>query len=222
MRGARVTGTAFLAVVASTAASFLLVDATTGTPDMLFRIAENEGRFRLGILLDLACSVGILVLSIALYSVLREESEPIALLGLCSWVVEAALLAASKVNLFVLATLSVQSAAAGSPASEASQTLGTVLLGASKWGYNTLLVFFSLGGLAFYALLYRSRLVPPVLALWGIAAVSLVLIGCLSAALGARIGGCLLLWPRGGLRVRHRCLAPGKGIRPGGGRSPAQ
>jgi hypothetical protein len=190
-QSASIAGAAFLAVVVSTVASFLVVNATVEAPKMLLSVVENETQLRLGISLDLVSSVGILVLSVPLYSVLKQESEPIALLGLCFWIAESILLAASKVNLFALVTLSLESVRAETSDPERFRMLGTVLLEASRWGYNTLLLFFALGGLAFYYLLYRSRLVPQFLSVWGLVAVVMVLIGFLSRALGAGAGAVL-------------------------------
>jgi hypothetical protein len=52
-QSASIIGAAFLVVVASTVASFLMVNATVEAPHMLLGVAENETQLRLGILLDL-------------------------------------------------------------------------------------------------------------------------------------------------------------------------
>ena len=93
------------------------------------------------------------------------------------WLVEAATLAVSKVGTSALIPLSLEYVKAGAPDSSYFQTLGALLYGIDRWGYDIHMVFFSLGGILWYTLFLRSRYIPWLLSVWGIVAVSLALIG---------------------------------------------
>lgn len=92
------------------------------------------------------------------------------------WLVEATLLAVSKVSAYSLIPLSLEYVKAGAPDSSYFHTLGILIQNADKIGYIVHLMFFSLGGMLFYSLFYRSRSIPLGLSVWGIAAVYLALI----------------------------------------------
>lgn len=51
-------------------------------------------------------------------------------------------------------------------------------------GYQLLMLPFCLGAILFYYLFYKSAMIPRALSLWGLAAVSLALIGTVSALAG--------------------------------------
>ena len=56
------------------------------------------------------------------------------------------------------------------------ETVGSAALGVSQHAANIGMLFFCLGGLLWYSLLLRSRIVPRLLALWGLVAVPLALV----------------------------------------------
>ena len=49
--------------------------------------------------------------------------------------------------------------------------------GVDRLGYDVHMLFYCLGGILWYYLFYRSRYIPRVLSVWGLAGVSLGLIG---------------------------------------------
>ena len=75
------------------------------------------------------------------------------------------------------------------------------------------MVFFALGGLLWYSLLYRSRYVPRLLSVWGLVGVSLVLIVVVSAWFDAGISALLFL-PNVALELAIGLWLMIKGIEP--------
>ncbi|MFN2218588.1 MAG: DUF4386 domain-containing protein, partial [Anaerolineae bacterium] len=64
---------------------------------------------------------------------------------------------------------------AGAPDPSYLQALGDFLYhGVDRLGYDIHMLFFCLGGILWYALLYSSRLVPRPLSLWGLIAICLL------------------------------------------------
>jgi len=135
--------------------------------------------FTLLSVLALFTSVGIIVLAVLLFVVLHKQNKTIALVALGLYLAEAILLAVSKIGNFALIPLSLEYVKAGAPDSSYFQILGTLFFGVDRWGDTIHMLFFCLGGILWYYLLYRSKYVPRVLAVWGLLAVSLALIGTL-------------------------------------------
>jgi hypothetical protein len=118
-----------------------------------------------------------------LFVTLRRENEAVALVGLGLYVLEAALLAASRMATFSLLRLSETYVAAGRPAQ--LETWGSLVLEAMEFTGGTLhMVVFCTGALLFYALLYASAVIPRALSLWGL----LALLPCLFATVAAILG----------------------------------
>jgi hypothetical protein len=106
------------------------------------------------ILVDMLTALGILFLGAILFITLRKQNEKIALVALGFYVLEASLLAVSRMEAFSLLGLSQQYASAGNSAT--LLTMGNLALGSMDFAGSTLhMLAFCLGGILFYYLLYR-------------------------------------------------------------------
>ena len=107
----RLLGAAFLFVFAASILSGELLSAAVGagtTSDMLTTISDSLGLMRVGILVGLITSAGIVVLAVLLYVVLHKQDKIIALVALGWWLAEAIILAVSKIGLLALIPLSLE------------------------------------------------------------------------------------------------------------------
>ena len=73
------------------------------------------------------------------------------------------------------------------------QAIGNMTLASMNSGYQLLMLPFCLGAILFYYLFYRSAIIPRALSLWGLAAVSLALIGTVSALAGHELSFAVYL-----------------------------
>jgi hypothetical protein len=193
---ARYLGAAFLFVFVASLVTQLpgAARAQLGIPDLLADVAANVALIRLSILVELANSLGIVVLAALLYIVLRGQSRTIALVALGWWWAEALMLAVSKIGTYALIPLSQEFVAAGSPTSSNYQTLADFLYrGVDRQGYLIHVLFFCVGAVLWYALFYRSRFIPRALSIWGLASVSLVLVNSVVVLYDPGIGNQLYL-----------------------------
>ena len=183
MNTIRLLGAAQLFVfVASLLSDRLLISAvgSGSISDILVNISKKLTRMRLGILVELLNTVGIIVLAALFYIVFNEQYPIIALVALGCFLAEAITLALSKIGAYALIPLSQEFVEAGAPEASTYQTLGRFLYnGVDRQGYDIHMLFFSLGGILWYYLLYVSGYVPPALSLWGLVAVCLVTISSL-------------------------------------------
>jgi hypothetical protein len=108
-------------------------------------------------------------------------------------VIEVAILVIAVISPLLLITLSQDYLAAGSTDAPYYLTLGTLLISARAYLAGVLLtIFFSLGALLFYYFLYRSKLVPRLISVWGLIAAVLVLAWNLLEAFGISINAGLI------------------------------
>jgi hypothetical protein len=179
----RLLGAAFLVVFVASMLSGALLSSAVGSGSVsenLVSISNHLTLMRISILIELVTSIGIVVLAILLYVVFHKQGNIISLVALGWWLAEAITLAVSKIGAFALIPLSLEYVKAGAPDSSYFQTLGDFLYyGFDRQGWMIHMLFFCLGGILWYYLFYRSRYVPRLLSIWGIAGVSLVLINVL-------------------------------------------
>ncbi|MFZ0159758.1 MAG: DUF4386 domain-containing protein [Kineosporiaceae bacterium] len=194
--------------------------------DPLAYAAEHAHRVVTGALLVLLMGLALVFVPVVLFPILRRLDEVLAIGYLTvRGAVEATCYLISVVALLLLAPVSGVMSAGPGTASPAGVRLGTLLINFEAIDAVTALVF-CLGGVMFYALLYRSRIVPRWIAVWGLAGVPLYVAAYVLAMYGA-IGTNsaelnLLVLP---LAVQEMALGIwmiARGFRPAGGTSASQ
>jgi hypothetical protein len=170
-RASRILGVAFLLQFITSFSSGVFVQPLWLVPDdigaTMLNIAENVALVRANILLDMFTALGIVFLGAMLFASMRKENEKIALVAFGFYLVEAAVLAASKGDAFSVLRISQEWAVAGQPGYLETMA-GVALESADFVGFTLHMLAFCLGGILFYYLLYRSRIVPRALSLWGL------------------------------------------------------
>jgi len=154
--------------------------------ESMTNIANNVWLMKTYILVDMITALGVVFLGAILFIVLKKKNEIIALVALGFYVIEAALLAVSRMEAFSLLRISQEYIVAGQ--TDYLQMLGNLSVESMDFAGSTLhSLVFSIGAILFYYLLYKSRAVPRILSLWGLITVPLVLIGTLSAVFGYEV-----------------------------------
>jgi hypothetical protein len=181
-RTSRILGVAFLLQFVTSFSSGVFVQPALIVPDniseSMVKIANNAGLMRANILLDMLTALGIIFLGAVLFISLRKQNETMALVALGFYILEAALLAASRSEAFALLRMSQEYVAAGHPAY--LQTMADLALETMDFvGFALHMLAFCLGGILFYYLLYKSGIVPRALSLWGLVTVVPLLIATL-------------------------------------------
>jgi hypothetical protein len=167
----RALGAAFVFVFLASFIGGLLSPLLFATaPELLGRLADDAAPVRAGNLLQVLTSAGIVVLASLLYLCLRDASRPLALMALGWWLAEATMLAVSTLGVTMILAL-----AADGTDPAASGSLAAILLALQQGGVAVHMLFFCLGALVWYGLMWRTRLVPRWLAAWGFAGCALML-----------------------------------------------
>jgi len=144
-------------------------------PNYLSMIFPNKDQVALGMFVELINDVSVILLPIVLFPVLRKYGERLALGYFGFRMIEAVVLIVSKTGILSLITLSQEYLAAGSPGGSYFQTAGAAALAERFWASQIQVVFFCLSALIFYYVMYRSKLLPRFLSVWGFFAVALLI-----------------------------------------------
>ena len=156
------------------------------TPDnigeSLTRIANHPGLMMADILGEMLTALGIAFLGAMLFVALKKYGEKIAIVALGFYLVEAAILAISNLEVLSLLRISQEYIAAGQP--EYLLTMGKMAIETTGSAYTLHTLPFCYGAVLFYYLLDKSRAVPRGLSLWGLISILPFLIGVPMSILG--------------------------------------
>ena len=181
----RFLGAAFLFQAIAALAWTLLLSSLVEIGDIsatMTNISNNVLQMRVSIVIALLTAIGVAILGALLYIVLHKQNKIIALVALALYLLEAAILAASRIEAFSLLRISQESVIAGHP--DYLQTLGKLYYESADFGDWLHALPFAIGALLFYYLFFKSRYIPRALALFGLATASLALIGTSIVLLG--------------------------------------
>ena len=161
-------GTLFIiCTVASILGPTLAISANS--PDYLNQLAGNSDQIILAALLEFIWAAAGAGIAIGLYPLLKKYNGALALGSVGFRVVENVFVLIGTLSLLSLLTVSQEFIAAGAPEASLFQSLGSLLLALRDWEIHVISgLAFSLGVLLYYAILYRSNLIPRWLSGWGV------------------------------------------------------
>lgn len=156
-----------------------LASPILGAQDYLTKISANQTQVILGAFFQLIGALACPAIAIALYPVLRKHAEGLSLGSVGFRTVEGGLHVLIAVCILLLVTVSQEWMNATTATSSAYEVSGAVVLAAREWLGPVSVLAFGLGGMMYYWVFYRSRLVPRWLSVWGLVAVPLVMLSAL-------------------------------------------
>lgn len=181
-------GVAFLFQATLSLISGLIPMSLTVSGDIgqsMSNLAGHARLMRLNFLGDLTTGIGVIALGVLLFVILRKHGEILALIALGCYMLEIVLGAVSRIPAFVLLRLSQEYVAKGRP--EDLEKLGRLALETMNFSFGLLMLPFCAGALLFYYLLYKSRVIPRALSVWGLVSVPVVLVATVLAILGYKV-----------------------------------
>ena len=169
---ARIVGALFLIAMVTSLVGGIWLESITGAPDYLVEVSAQKTQVLVGVLLELVNCLAVVGIASALFPLMKVHSEALAAGYLGTRVIEAVILSVAAVSPLLIVTLSQEYGAAGAANAATFQTAGALVM-AARGHLASLLtpIFFSLAALLLYYFLYRSRLVPRFISIWGFIAV---------------------------------------------------
>jgi hypothetical protein len=161
-------------------------DAISGpvlnAPDYLSNVYPNKIRVIIGMLIEVLLNdVSVVGIGVMLFPILKKYGEGIALWYAGMRVIEAVALIVGTISALSLITLSQEYIAAGAVDTSSFQASGALALAVRHWAADVMLtVFFIVGALILYFILYKSKLVPRFVSIWGLISVASLIIANVS------------------------------------------
>lgn len=182
-RSAVIVGVLFLIALVLYLIGALIYGPSTGSDEFLDRAYPERTTVALGLLVEFVAVLAIPFIGYFMFPVLKRSSEALALAyaGLRS--LEAAFLIAIGGKRLALIDVSETHMDASESDGTGLQALGDSLIAEADRLFTLYVLVFVVGALIFYALLYRARLVPRWLSLWGFASAAWMLVGTVLAML---------------------------------------
>jgi hypothetical protein len=143
-------------------------------PDYLVSVSANQNQVYIGMLIELIWALAVIGIPVMLFPILKKHNEASALGFYSLRFIEGLSTIVGSIILLTLLTLSQEFVEAGVPDASYHQTLGNLLLAAREWTFmiGSGLVW-SLSALVLNGMLYRSRLIPRWLSVWGLVGATL-------------------------------------------------
>jgi len=160
------------------------IDPVLNAPDYLAAMAAHENQVVLGGLLMFFGAIACASIAIWLYPILKKQHAALALGSVGFRVIESLLYTIGVVGMLALLTSSHEYAEAGLSNASLFEVSGSALLAIKEWAGQLGVVAFTVGAMMYYAVFYRSRLVPRWLSGWGFLAAASSLAAALLAISG--------------------------------------
>lgn len=168
-RNARIAGISYLVSYVGLILGALVAGSIL-EGDYLALAYPNAIQLGFGMILESLNGIAVIGIAVMLYPILKRYNEGVALAYLGFRGVEGLLSILGSTKALSLIDLSREYLDAGM-VGDYFGALGNAILADRHWHMEMLTVFFILGGLIFYLILYRTELVPRYVSLWGIVAV---------------------------------------------------
>jgi hypothetical protein len=171
-KSSRMLGIAFLlqSAVIPLFSGFVLKPALFvigGAAAVMTNVADKTLMMQGYVLLEVMQALAVAFLGAVLFGTLRKQNEKLAAAGLAFYILEAAVMISCRVGEFSLLRMSQEWLAAGRP--DYLLAMGTATLSWIDFAFGgPLMLAFELGAVPFYYLLFRSRVIPRWLSLWGL------------------------------------------------------
>lgn len=143
-----------------------LVDAGVGIPAELSQALEHQTQIGIGALLMLANSVFVIGIGLLAYPAIVNHDGLAARTYVITRVVEAVLLGVGV--LFVLLLIPLARGVSGGTTTGSAEALGHTFQAANRYAVQIGMIALGLGSLLFCRALYRARIVPRLVAIWGV------------------------------------------------------
>ena len=184
----RLIGALFLLGFLSYGVGNALVTSVTGAPAFLSTISAHQTTLVLGAFLMLLNSVVVVGMGVLFFPILENHGKRTALAYLASRMVEAVLLAVGVLGLLMIVPLAQQGVDAGQASAGWAKALGSLAVQWNTMAYQIAEMSLGLGGVFLCSLLFRTRLIPRLLAVWGLIGYAILMAGAIAEIFGIHIG----------------------------------
>ena len=179
-----IVGVLFIVAFVFDLLAMAISEPILNAPDYLVNAYPNKMQIIIGNLFEFFAACAIVLIPIMMLPILRQHNESLAFGYVGFRLLEGILFIFAVIKSLSLISLSQEFISSGAPDASYFQTLGNSIQAQNHWSTLVYIIVFTLGALMFYSLLYKSKLLPRFISIWGLVAVSLLLAGALVGLFG--------------------------------------
>src|SRR4028119_1811107 len=186
---ARIFGVLFLISFLAYGTGTALIQSTVSAPDILSNVYASTTLIVVAaILMGVIHTFTNIGLPVVLRPILKPHNETLYFGYLSAAIVATVTLLVGVIFLLLLIPLSDTFMRSGSAVTGQYETMAILLREANYYSYNIGMAIWSLGGLMFCSILYRYKLIPRLVSVWGVVGYIVFLSGCILAIFGLDFG----------------------------------
>jgi hypothetical protein len=185
---AKVVGVIYLAGFVVGIGGNVLIQSIISAPNHLATLSANSIMLAIGAILWLLAVAGDAAHGVLMFPLLKQHSERMAIGYLAARIVDAVFIAIMVLFLLLQIPLGSEYLKAAAGDAFYLQALSTVSVQASQYAYQIGMSTLGVSGLMLCYTLYKAKLVPRWLAVWGIVGYAIILVGMVSAIMGSGLG----------------------------------
>jgi hypothetical protein len=182
---ARIVGAMYLAGFVVGIGGIVLIQSILGAPDHLATLPANSMLLAIAAVLWLMAAAWDAAHGVLMFPVLKQHNSERIAVGYLGFRIMDGLIIAIMV-LFILIQIPIGSEYLNAGASDASylQALSNVFMQAQLDAYNIAMITLGISGLILCYSFYKSKLVPRILAVWGLVGYAVILCGSVVEVMG--------------------------------------
>ena len=185
---ARVVGVVYIAGFVVGIGGNILIQSNISAPNHLSTVFANSMMVAIGAILWLMAVIGDAAHGVLMFPVLKQHSERMAIGYLAARIVDAIFIAVMVLLLLIQIPLGSEYLKAAATDASYLQALSNVTVHASQYAYAIGMSALGVSGLMLCYTLYKAKLVPRFVAVWGLVGYAVILIGMLSDIMGSGLG----------------------------------
>jgi hypothetical protein len=185
---ARIVGAMYLAGFVVGVGGNVLIQSILGAPDHLATLPANSMLLAIGAVLWLMAVAWDAAHGVLMFPVLRPYNERIAVGYLGFRIMDAAFIAIMVLFILIQIPLGSEYLKAGASDTSSLQALSTVFMQGQLYAYDIGMITLGIAGLMLCYTLYRAKLVPRPLAIWGLVGYAIIFCGMVSDVMGSGLG----------------------------------
>jgi hypothetical protein len=146
----------------------------------------------IGILIEFSCILAIPLIPVFAFPVLRKHSETLAIGYVVFRLFEAVLFVLVDITKLTLTNVSQLFLDADPSTAALIENIGWTIQGWNEWAWVFYVFIFGFGAVLFYTLLFRSRLLPRWISVWGLIAAAMIIAGAAMSMFEIQLPDALL------------------------------
>jgi len=188
MTYSRLIGALFLSGFLLYGVGSSLVTSVVGAPDFLSTLSGHQTTLVLGAFLMLLNTLVDVGKGVLFFPILEKHGKRTALAYLAALIVEVVLLDVGVLALLMIVPLAQQGVDAGQASVGWAKALGSLAVQSNTMAYQIGQMSLGLGAVFLCLLLFRTRLIPRFLSIWGLVGYAILMAGTIAEIFGIHIG----------------------------------